>query len=293
MDSLSSLQTFVRVADTRSFVDAARVLGVSAAAIGKSIARLEEGMGVRLFHRSTRSVALTAEGQMFLLRCRRILAEAEAARSELSERAGTAQGRLRISLPTVSDLVLPLLSDFAGLYPDIVLDLDFTDRMVDVVDEGFDAVVRVGEPADSRLAARYLGGFNRHLVASPAYLGKHGEPRVPADLARHRCMHYRYPSSGRLEVWPLRYDGPEVRIPETLVCNDIQSRICFATRGLGIAFVPDHSVRKALASGDVVTVLDDYLDATSKFYLLWPSGRHVLPKLRVFIDFISAHLFPL
>lgn len=292
MDSLGSLQTFVRAAEYRSFVDAGRTLGVSAAAVGKSVARLEESMGVRLFHRSTRSVTLTAEGQMFLGRCRRILAEAEAARSELSERAGKAQGRLRISLPTVSDLVLPLLSDFDALYPDIVLDLDFTDRMVDVIDEGFDAVVRVGAPADSRLTARYLGSFNRHLIASPDYLREYGTPQTPADLVRHRCMHYRYPNSGRLEVWPLRHVGPELKIPETLVCNDIQSRICFATRGRGIAFVPDHSVHAALARGDVVTLLDDYLDAASAFHVLWPSGRHVLPRLRVFIDFIGVRMFP-
>lgn len=177
MDSLGSLQTFVRVADARSFVDAGRSLGVTAAAVGKAIARLEQDMGVRLFHRSTRSVALTAEGQLFLVRCRRILTEAEAAKAELSERLGTAQGRLRISLPTVNDLTLPLLAEFAKRYPDVVLDLDFTDRVVDVIDEGFDAVIRVGKPTDSRLAGRYLGSFNRHLIASPAYLQAHGEPK--------------------------------------------------------------------------------------------------------------------
>ena len=292
MDSLGSLQTFVRVADARSFVDAGRSLGVTAAAVGKAIARLEQDMGVRLFHRSTLSVALTAEGQLFLVRCRRILTEAEAAKAELSERLGTAQGRLRISLPTVNDLTLPLLAEFAKRYPDVVLDLDFTDRVVDVIDEGFDAVIRVGKPTDSRLAGRYLGSFNRHLIASPAYLQAHGEPKKPEDLLAHHCMHYRYPSTGRLETWPLRYDGPELRIPESLICNDIQTRICFAARGFGIAFVPDHSSRGALQRGEVVTLLDDYLDASSCFNLLWPSGRHVLPKLRVFIDFVSEHMFP-
>ncbi|UPG96025.1 LysR family transcriptional regulator [Luteibacter aegosomatissinici] len=291
MDSFGSLHTFVRVAETRSFVDAGRVLGVSAAAVGKSVARLEASMGVRLFHRSTRSVTLTAEGHLFLARCRRILAEAEAAKTELSERVGNPQGRLRVSLPTVNDLVLPVLADFVAAYPDIVLDLDFTDRMVDVIEEGFDAVLRVGEPADSRLAGRYLGSFNRYLIASPAYLREHGTPRTPADLVRHKCMHYRYPSTGRLEVWPLR-GGAELRLPESLVCNDIQSRVHFAARGHGIAFVPDHSARHALANGSVVTLLDAYLDASSSFHLLWPSGRHVLPKLRVFIDFFSEHMFP-
>jgi DNA-binding transcriptional LysR family regulator len=291
VDSFGSLHTFVRVAETRSFVDAGRALGVSAAAIGKSIARLETSMGVRLFHRSTRSITLTAEGHLFLSRCRRILAEAEAAKTELSERVGNPQGRLRVSLPTVNDLVLPVLAEFIATYPDIALDLDFTDRMVDVIEEGFDAVLRVGEPVDSRLAGRYLGSFNRYLIASPGYLREHGTPRTPADLVRHKCMHYRYPSTGRLEAWPLR-GGSELRLPESLVCNDILSRVTFASRGQGIAFVPDHSARQALASGAVVTILDDYLDAASSFHLLWPSGRHVLPKLRVFIDFFSEHMFP-
>jgi DNA-binding transcriptional LysR family regulator len=291
VDSLGSLHTFVRVAETRSFVDAGRALGVSAAAVGKSIARLEASMGVRLFHRSTRSITLTAEGHLFLARCRRILEEAEAARTELSERVGNPQGRLRVSLPTVNDLILPVLADFVAAYPDIALDLDFTDRMVDVIDEGFDAVLRVGEPADSRLAGRFLGSFNRYLIASPGYLREHGTPHVPADLVRHRCMHYRYPSTGRLETWPLR-DGDDLRLPASLVCNDVQSRVHFASRGHGIAFVPDHSARHALESGAVVTLLDDYLEASSSFHLLWPSGRHVLPKLRVFIDFFSEHMFP-
>jgi transcriptional regulator, LysR family len=290
VDSFGSLETFVRVAETRSFVDAGRALGVSAAAVGKSIARLEASMGVRLFHRSTRSITLTAEGHLFLARCRRILAEAEAARTELSERVGSPQGRLRVSLPTVNDLVLPVLADFVAAYPDIVLDLDFTDRMVDVIEEGFDAVLRVGDLADSRLAGRYLGSFNRYLIASPTYLQVHGTPRTPADLEQHKCMHYRYPSTGRLETWPLR-SGAELRLPESLVCNDVQSRVHFASRGHGIAFVPDHSAHHALASGAVVTILDDYLDASSSFHLLWPSGRHVLPKLRVFIDFFSEHMF--
>lgn len=292
MDSLGSLQTFVRVAEARSFVDAARSLGVTPAAVGKAIARLEQDMGVRLFHRSTRSVTLTGEGQLFLVRCRRILDEAEAARMELSERVGSPQGRLRISLPTINDLTLPVLAGFARRYPEVVLDLDFTDRMVDVVEEGFDAVIRVGKPTDSRLAGRYLGSFDRHLVASPAYLREHGEPKTPEDLLGHLCLHYRYPSTGKLETWPLRHDGPELRLPETMICNDVQTRICFAAQGQGIAFVPDHSSRGALARGEVVTVLDDYLDASSCFNLLWPSGRHVLPKLRVFIDFVSEHMFP-
>ncbi len=290
MDSLGSLTTFVHAAEQRSFVEAGRLLGVSAAAVGKSVARLEQELGVRLLNRSTRSVTLTEEGRMFLQRCRNILAEADAARVELSHRAGSVQGRLRLSLPLVSEPLLPLLSDFMRAHPQVLLDLDFTDRVVDVIEEGFDAVLRAGEPADSRLAARYLGRFQRRLVASPEYLRLHGTPRRPADLADHVCLQYRFHGSGRLEPWPLRDAPADLRIPESMVCNNIETRVCFAIRGLGIAYVPDHSVHSALGDGRLVSLLDDYVDASGSFHLLWPSGRCVTPKLRAFIDFASAHL---
>lgn len=292
MDNLNSLQTFVQVADTRSFVDAGRLQGVSASAIGKSISRLEQSLGVRLFHRSTRSVTLTAEGQLFLVRCRRILAEMELAQTELSNQAEEPRGTLRVSLPLVSNLVLPLLSDFMQAYPGVQLDLDLDDRLVDVIGEGFDAVLRVGEPGDSRLSARRVGTFRRCLVASPEYLARAGVPQTPADLSQHQCLHYRFPSSGRLEVWPLHTDTGEAftDIPVSMVCNDVDTRVCFVQRGRGIAYVPEHSVRQALKTGLLVPVLDNYMSSCGTFYLLWPSGRHVLPKLRAFIDFMSERL---
>lgn len=161
MDSLGSISVFVQVADVRSFTEAGRVLGISSSAVGKSIARLEERLTVRLFHRSTRSITLTAEGALYLERCRRILAEVEAAEFELCSAASAPKGKLRISVPQVHSLVMPVLTEFMQRYPEIELDIDLTDRMVDVVEEGFDAVVRTGNPKDSRLMARPLGGFAR------------------------------------------------------------------------------------------------------------------------------------
>src|SRR6218665_3604929 len=192
MDSLNGFVVFVQVAETRSFVAAGRLLGVSASAVGKSVAPLEEKLGVRLFHRSTRSVTLTAEGTLFLERSRRILAEIDAAELELSQASAAPGGRVRVSLPLVSSLMLPVLGEFMRAYPQIELDLDFTDRMVDVIEEGFDAVVRTGEPADSRLSARRLGSFQMRLVASPDYLACRSTPRTPADLLQHTCLHYRF-----------------------------------------------------------------------------------------------------
>lgn len=294
MDSLSGFTVFVQVAETRSFVAAGRALGISASAVGKRVARLEEKLGVRLFHRSTRSIALTAEGTLFLERSRRILAEIEATELELSRTAGAPRGRLRVSLPLVSSLVLPVLADFMAEYPEIELDLDFTDRLVDVIEEGFDVVVRTGQLSDSRLSARRLGAFRLLVVGSPAYLERHGVPRRPADLADHACLHYRFSNTGKLEPWPLRRlpGEPEPHLPVSMVCNNIETRVCFALRGRGLACLPDFAIRDALAESRLRSVLDDYMEGTGNFYLLWPSGRQVSPRLRAFIDFMGARMFP-
>lgn len=294
LDSLNGFVVFVQVAETRSFVAAGRLLGVSASAVGKSVARLEEKLGVRLFHRSTRSVTLTAEGTLFLERSRRILAEIEAAELELSQASAAPRGRLRVSLPLVSSLVLPVLGDFMHAYPEIELDLDFTDRMVDVIEEGFDAVVRTGEPADSRLSARRLGRFQMHLVASPDYLARRGWPRTPADLLQHSCLHYRFPTSGKLESWALRQTPgePELQLPTSMICNNIETRVCFALRGLGIAYLPDFAIREPLADGRVLPVLADHVEGTGVFHLLWPASKHPSPKVRALVDFLCARVFP-
>lgn len=290
MDSLSGFNVFVQVAETRSFVSAGRQLGLSPSAVGKNVARLEEKLGVRLFHRSTRSITLTAEGTLFLARCRRILAEVEAAQLELSQVSGKPAGRLRISLPLVSTLMLPVLGDFMRQYPDIELDLDFTDQMVEVIEEGFDAVIRTGEPADSRLSARRLGYFGAMLVASPAYLAERGTPREPADLLMHRCLHYRFPHNGKLEKWPLR-GAADLAIPASMVCNNIETRVCFAQRGLGIACLPDFSVGQQVADGSLVPVLSEYIEWRGTFHVLWPASRHSSPKIRALVDFLAGNVF--
>lgn len=167
MDSLTSLTSFVRTAETLSFVQAARLLGISASAVGKNVARLEHKLGVRLFNRSTRNVSLTAEGAAFLTRCQSILEQIQEAESELTSSLSQPTGKLRISLPVIGyRLLLPALTAFTRLYPQVELDLDFSDRLVNLIDEGFDVAIRSGELADSRLIARKLGGFR--LCSAPA-----------------------------------------------------------------------------------------------------------------------------
>lgn len=293
MDSLNAIVVFVKVAETGSFAASGRLLGVSASAIGKSIARLEDKLGVQLFHRSTRSIKLTIEGDMFLERSRRILTEIEAAEQELSQVNAAPCGRLRVSLPLVSSLVLPVLGEFMRTYPEVELDLDFTDQVVDVIKDGFDAVVRTGVPNDSRLTARRLGMFRSLLVASPEYLKTYGKPANPSDLEKHRCLHYRFPHSGKLEPWALKtlQGDPPLQLPTSMICNNIETRVCFAMQGLGIAYLPDFAISKQLATGQLQSVLPEYVERTGVFYILWPAGKHSIPKVRAFVDFLCSNVF--
>ena len=293
MESLNGILFFVQAAEARNFSGAGRTLGVSSSAVGKSISRLEKRLGVRPFHRSTRSITLTAEGTLFLERCRRILSEVEAAELELSETQQIPSGRLRISLPLVGALVMPALTAFMHRYPAVELDVDFSDRMVDVIEEGFDVVMRTGEPTDSRLMSRPLGSYRLQLVASPQYLKGHGVPQLPADLSHHACLHHRFPSTGRLESWPLLRDAgaSEINLPTTMVCNTSAALIDVAMAGLGIACLPDFMVRQAVATGELLLVLEKYIDHQGTFRLLWPSSKYLSPRIRVFIDFMVGTLF--
>lgn len=293
MDTLGSLNAFVQAAEARSFTAAGKQLGVSSSAIGKAIARLEDRLGVRLFHRSTRTVTLTPEGALFLERCRRIFCEVEQAELELSQTRSAPRGKLRVSLPLVGMLMMPTLSAFMQAWPEVELDLDFTDRLVDVIDEGFDAVIRTGEATDSRLMTRVLGSFRYRLVAAPEYFQTHGQPRTAADLTTHRCLRHRYPSTGKLEDWPLpvERDSPAPDLPTAAVSSAIEPLVYMAEQGLGIACLPDFAVRDRIAAGALVSVMEDTLRHTGEFRILWPSSRHLSSKIRVFVDFMADHLF--
>ena len=295
MDNLGALSVFVRAGETRSFTATGRQLGISASAVSKAIVRLEERLGVRLFHRSTRTVSLTPEGALFLERCRRILCEVEAAEAELLQTQSAPRGKLRISLPSVGTLFMPKLATFKRLFPDIELDLDYSDRLVDVIEEGFDAVIRTGDPSDSRLMARRLGSCRRVIVGAPGYFSRAGIPVEPADLTNHACLLYRFPTTGKLDAWPLgrTADMPAIELPVSMVTNTLDPQVCFAEQGLGIACLPEIAVHQQLQLGSLVSVLDDYNHESMVFHVLWPSSRQLSPKIRVFVDFIVENLFPL
>ncbi|AXK64084.1 MULTISPECIES: LysR family transcriptional regulator [Burkholderia] len=293
MENLNGIAAFVRTAEALSFVAAGRALGISASAVGKTIARLEQSLGVRLFNRTTRRVTLTDEGRHFYERCQRILEDFRDAEATVTASAQRPRGKLRVSLPVIGyRFLLPVLPEFRQRYPDVELDLDFNDRMVDVVEGGFDAVIRSGPLSDSSLMSRRLGPFAFVLCATPAYLAQAGTPHAPRDLDTHDCVRYCFPTTGKLQDWALATDdGTPLKLRTAMTCNNMEALRGAVMSGLGIGYMPDFLARDALDSGALVTVLDAYRIAPGQFSIVWPSSRQLSPKLRVFVDFVCERLF--
>jgi DNA-binding transcriptional LysR family regulator len=258
------------------------------------VTTLERQVGVRLFQRSTRSIRLTEEGRLFHERCRRVLDDLEDAQASLAAAVATPRGRLRLSLPLVSyHLLLPVVPGFVRLYPEVELDLDFNDRIVDLIDEGVDVAIRSGHLQDSRLMSRALRPFRMLLCAAPDYLETHGTPKTPHDLTGHAAIRFRFPNSGKLQDWPLSMPSgaPELAIRSLLVCNNMEALGGAVEAGLGIGCMPDFLARRRLAEGRLRTVLDDHIDGPGQFHMLWPSNRHLSPKVRVLVDYLTETLF--
>lgn len=287
MDNLNGLLAFVRAAQNQSFVAAAERMGISASAVGKSVARLEERLNVRLFNRSTRRISLTDEGQLFFERCQNIVTQLEEAEQELVRVSAVPRGKLRVTAPAIGyRMLLPHLPEFRARYPEVELDLDFSDRMVNVIDEGFDIAIRSGELSSSQMMSRRLGPFRFAIVGSPDYFAQHPAPQTPEDLQYHTCLRYRFPGSGQWQEWAMNSAAP-VELPLALSSNNLESILQATLQGLGLAYVPEFIVRSALASGELKSVLASHLKEGGKFSVVWPSSRHMLPKVRVFIDFLT------
>lgn len=289
IESVSSMAAFVQAAELRSFKLAGQQFGLSSSAIGKTIAKLEEQLGVRLFHRSTRAIGLTREGEIFLDRCRRVLCELEAAEAELAQNSARPQGRLRVGVPFAGNLLTPLFGNFLGQYPEIELDLDYNDRLVDVIDDGFDAVIRTGEVSDSRLMHVKLGDFSSRLVAAPSYLARTSIPQVPLDLMEHRLLHHRLYETGKLADW-----GPGIPegmdLPVALATTSLEPLICLAEAGHGIASVPYFAVADRLRAGSLREVLPSTDKSSRALRLLWPRSKFPLPKISAFVKFMTESL---
>jgi DNA-binding transcriptional LysR family regulator len=286
IESVNAMSAFVQAAELRSFKLAGQQFGLSSSAIGKIIAKLEDQLSARLFHRSTRAIRLTAEGEMFLNRCRHILIELEAAEAEIAHTTAAPRGRLRVGVPFSLDLLTPLFGEFMEKYPEIELDLDFNDRLVDVIEDGFDVVIRSGDVSDSRLMHLKLGDFSNLLVAAPSYLAKAGEPLTPSDLFNHRLLHHRFYETGKLGGWdPIVPEG--MVLPVALAATSLEPLIRLAEAGHGIAWLPYFAVADHIREGKLREVLPGSAKKIRAFRLLWPRSKTPPPKLSVFVKFMA------
>ena len=293
VDKFNDLHAFFKTAELGSFVAAGRALGLTASAVGKSVARLEAELGVRVLQRSTRRMQLTDEGRLLQAHCERLLHELDDARAMMSRMREEPRGKLRISAPIVlHHVLLPLLPDFLARYPEVEIDADFSDRAPDLIAEGIDLAIRSTWPPDSRLVSRPLQAFTLRLWAAPGYLERHGTPGSVQDLARHAAIRFRHPDSGKLLPWPT-LAGPMLAEPPArtvLAVNNIEAVLSATLRGLGIACMPDFLVRHAQAADRLQPVLAGELGAHGRYQALWPSSRHLSPKVRAFVDHLAAAL---
>lgn len=290
LESLSALRAFVAAADARSFKVAGQQLGISSSAVGKAIARMEGQLATTLFQRTTRTIVLTEPGALFLVRARRMLDELEAGEAELAELSGDPRGRLRVSLPLSGPLFKKAIAVFAAEYPHVELEIDYSDRLVNVIDEGFDVVVRTGATGDSRLLRRILGRIDWQLAAAPDYLRQRGHPATPQDLRDHVCLRQKT-SNGRISPWTMR-SAPEFNAPVNLTASVIDPLFQLVLDGMGIGCFPRFMVRDAISDGSLLPVLEDEIEQAGTLTMLWPAARFRVPKVRSFIDTAAAHVRP-
>jgi len=290
LDHLAGVSVFARVVEANSFTAAASALGLSKAAVSKQVARLEDRLGVRLLNRSTRRLGLTEAGQDFYARARRILDELDEAEQAASSRQLNPRGLLRVSVPVTYGVhfVAPILPGFMRRYPEVQVELVMNDRFVDLIDEGFDLAIRVAALPDSSLIARRLQRARNLLYAAPSYLERFGAPATPADLVRHECLLYTYLSSG--DEW--RFTAPDgkpfgVKVSGPLRANNGDVLRLAALEGLGIAYAPDFFVNADVAAGRLVPLLTEWRAPEAAVHAVYPPGRPLGAKVRVFIDYLA------
>jgi DNA-binding transcriptional LysR family regulator len=289
---MNALPLFLATAEELSFSAAARRLGLSPSAAGKAISRLEAQLGVALFHRTTRRVRLTSEGELLLERARVIRDAWRDAEAQLAAGRDEPRGRLRVALPAIGHrLLAPHLPAFAAHYPHVELDLDLDDRIVDLAANRIDVSIRSGPLEDSTHHARRLGSFRFLLVAAPAYLAARGAPRSMAALAEHSQIRFRFPGSERLQPWRLANSLDGAVGAPSFACTSMEGVLAAALAGLGVAQAPEFLVADDIAQGRLIPVLPREM-GEGIFWLVWPQSSHRAPKLRAFVDFCVGRLLP-
>jgi DNA-binding transcriptional LysR family regulator len=293
MDRLQAMHLFVRVAELSSFSAVAQQMGLARSAVTRQIAALEQHLGIKLMVRSTRRLMLTSAGAAYLEKCRVILNLVEAAETGVAEERQTPRGMIRISLPLTYGLmrVAPILLDFARRYPEVQLDMDYTDRRVNLIEEAIDLSVRITSRLGATEIARRIGSSQLQAVASPSYLAEHGVPLHPSRLINHECLSYTTTAESK-QTWSFEIDGVLTAYPvrARIHSNNGEALNDAVERGLGIALQPDFIIERSLQSGKVVTILNEFPLPELGIYAMLPSNRQVPHRVRVLMDFLTDQL---
>ena len=294
MDKTTQMTVFVRAVDAGSFSAAGRALQMTPSAVSKQVSRLEQRLQVRLVNRTTRRLSLTAEGQTFYERSVRILADIDGLERALTELHDKPRGTFRVTATTgfTKHQVVPLIPEFLERYPEVSVQLELNDRHVDLVAEGIDVAIRIGNLADSSLVARKLGVNRRVICAAPAYLKKHGAPRVPEDLRHHNCL--TFSDSPRFNDW--EFEESEglrtLRVSGNLSVNHTDALYQSVLAGIGLARLATYLVGPDLRTGRLIPVLAEYSHEKTPIYAVYPHRRHVPAKVRVFLDYLLSKFTP-
>jgi len=289
---LDGIAVFVAVNKAGSFTAAADALGRSTSYISKEITRLEKRLGSRLLNRTTRTISLTDAGRSYFERCEQIVIDAENAERSINQLQDTPRGLLRVNAPTSFSQknLMELLPAFLNAYPEIQLEVEFNDRMIDVVAEAYDVVIRVGHHKDSSLIARQISQTKSVTVASPGYIKQHGEPKLASELPQHHCIAYSLLPAPTNWEFKKGDKISHVSIKPRVLCNIAELEVSMVKQGIGITRLPLFCCEEEIKTGELVSIMQDYDPIELGIYAVYPHRQYLTPKVRVFVDFLLEHV---
>ena len=296
------ISEFVYVAEHESFTRAAKELGISTAQVSRQISALEKRLNIKLLYRTTRKVSLTEEGRVFYQHCRGVLDGLDAAEQAVSNLQSKPQGRIKLTAPVTygEQQLLPLVNDFMVQYSDIEVTAFLSNQKIDLIDGGYDLAIRIGKLSDSTMMAKKLSRRTNFVCAAPAYLEKYGTPSSLSDLSQHNCLlgtrdywhfiDFKETDSKKTDYGKFADKEKNLRVSGTVQYNSGHSLVDAALKGLGIVQLPDYYVQKYLASGELVSLLDNYREPEESIWAIYPHNRHLSPKIRLLVDYLAERL---
>ncbi|WP_250163037.1 LysR family transcriptional regulator [Psychrobacter sp. WY6] len=291
------ISEFVYVADYESFTRAAKELGISTAQVSRQISALEKRLSIKLLYRTTRKVSLTEEGRVFYQHCRGVLDGLDAAEQAVSNLQSKPQGRIKLTAPVTygEQQLLPLVNDFMVQYRDIEVTAFLSNQKIDLIDGGYDLAIRIGKLSDSTMMAKKLSCRTNFVCAAPAYLEKYGIPHSLSDLSQHNCLlgtrdYWHFIEDGKIDSGKNADKEKNLRVSGSVQYNSGHSLVDAALKGLGIVQLPDYYVQKYLASGELVSLLNNYREPEESIWAIYPHNRHLSPKIRLLVDYLAEHL---